>query len=104
MLGEATLDVLGTFLGEAIRSLILFAAQQLAHRLDLKPWEAALLAPHLSWHHWEHHQWPAVPYWKLPALRKLVPGTPLVTLPALVKFYNPCPATPSGQPQRMVSG
>ena len=27
MLGEATLDVLGTFLGEAIRLLILFAAQ-----------------------------------------------------------------------------
>jgi hypothetical protein len=45
-----------------------------------------------------------VPYWKLPALRKLVPGTPLVTLPALVKFYKACPATPSGQPQRMVSG
>jgi hypothetical protein len=27
MLGEATLDVSGTFLGEAIRLLILFAAQ-----------------------------------------------------------------------------
>jgi hypothetical protein len=28
MLGEATLDGLGTFFGEAIRLLILFAAQQ----------------------------------------------------------------------------
>jgi len=28
MLGEATPDALGTFLGEAIRLLILFAAQQ----------------------------------------------------------------------------
>jgi hypothetical protein len=28
MLGEATLDVSGTFAGEAIRVLILFAAQQ----------------------------------------------------------------------------
>ena len=28
MLGEATLDALGTFLGEAIRIPILFAAQQ----------------------------------------------------------------------------
>ena len=27
MLGEATLDALGTFLGEAIRLFILFAAQ-----------------------------------------------------------------------------
>ena len=30
MLAEATLDVWGTFSGEAIRLLILFAAQQLA--------------------------------------------------------------------------
>ena len=30
MLGEATLDALGTFLGEAIRLLILFAAQQVS--------------------------------------------------------------------------
>ena len=29
MLGEATLDALGTFLGEAIRVLILFVAQQI---------------------------------------------------------------------------
>jgi hypothetical protein len=29
MLGEATLDALGTFLGEAIRLLIPFAAQQI---------------------------------------------------------------------------
>jgi fatty acid desaturase len=49
----------------------------LAHRLDLNPWEGALLAPHLAWHHWEHHQFPAVPYWKLPALRRLVPDQPL---------------------------
>jgi fatty acid desaturase len=75
----------------------------LAHRLDLKAWEAALLAPHLSWHHWEHHQWPAVPYWKLPELRQLVPGQPLVTLAALIKFYKACPATPSGHPQRRLS-
>jgi phosphatidylserine/phosphatidylglycerophosphate/cardiolipin synthase-like enzyme len=31
MLGEATLDVSGTFLGEAIRLLILFAAQHTDH-------------------------------------------------------------------------
>ena len=73
----------------------------LAHRLDLKPSEAALLAPHLSWHHWEDHQWPAVPYWKLPELRRLIPDQPLVTLPSLIKFYKACPATLSGHPHRM---
>ena len=72
----------------------------LAHRLDLKPWEAALLAPHLSWHHWEHHQWPAVPYWRLPELRRLIPDQPLLTLSSLIKFYRSCPAAPSGHPQR----
>jgi hypothetical protein len=36
MLGEATPDALGTFLGEAIRLLILFAAQHLdAHNAAL---------------------------------------------------------------------
>jgi hypothetical protein len=41
-----------------------------------------------------------VPYWKLPALRRLVPGEKLVTLPSLVRFYAACPAAPSGHPQR----
>jgi fatty acid desaturase len=86
-----------------LRLWIEHQGSDLAHRLDLKPWEAALLAPHLAWHHWEHHQWPAVPYWKLPALRRLVPGEPLVTLSSLIKFYRACPATPSGHPQRMMS-
>jgi hypothetical protein len=44
-----------------------------------------------------------VPYWKLPALRKLVPGEKLVTLTSLIKFYRACPATPSGHPQRSMS-
>ena len=35
MLGEATLDVSGTFAGEAIRVLILFAAQQIAAKHDV---------------------------------------------------------------------
>src|SRR5437868_10782022 len=42
MLGEATLDVLGTFLGEAIRLLILFAAQHRAparERVRVKGYE-----------------------------------------------------------------
>jgi hypothetical protein len=36
MLGEATLDALGTFLGEAIRLLILFAAQQIRSQSFMK--------------------------------------------------------------------
>jgi hypothetical protein len=33
---------------------------------------------------------------ELPALRRLVPGEPLVTLSSLIGFYGACPATPSG--------
>ena len=52
MLGEATLDVLGTFLGEAIRLLILFAAP---HRAPVrgdpmcrKAWQASVTWPNAS--------------------------------------------------------
>src|SRR5438105_14691235 len=59
MLGEATLDVLGTFLGEAIRLLILFAAQHPVPRdlaigpgdrgrRDLRPNKSAFKVPHIK--------------------------------------------------------
>ena len=35
------------------------------HRLHLNFWQAALLAPHNSWLHWEHHTWPTIPYHRL---------------------------------------
>src|SRR5438270_6229696 len=44
MLGEATLDVSGTFAGEAIRVLILFAAQQGCPRRSQ--------AQHQDWQSW----------------------------------------------------
>jgi fatty acid desaturase len=68
------------------------------HRLELKWWEEALFYPHLTYHHWEHHQWPAVPYCRLPELRKLVPELPTVTLAELLKGFGTLPRIPSGTP------
>lgn len=41
------------------------------HRVRLTWWESWLFAPHNTWYHWEHHEWPAVPYWNLPKARAL---------------------------------
>lgn len=60
----------------------------IAHRLQLTKLEGALFAPHLSWHHWEHHQWPAVPYWKLPLVRKMVDTEPCVTLNEVILYLK----------------
>lgn len=72
-----------------------------AHRLRLKVWQAGLLAPHLCWHHWEHHMWPTVPYSNLPAIRKLLPDEPLISLMDLVRFYRDSPGHPAGHPTAM---
>lgn len=60
------------------------------HRLKLNWWQGALLAPHLSWHHWEHHYWPSIPYYHLAGLRKLVPDVPVMSLGELIAFYRDC--------------
>jgi hypothetical protein len=44
MLGEATLDALGTFLGEAIRLLIQIAALQLGANLWVSHWSGLPIA------------------------------------------------------------
>ena len=66
------------------------------HRLHLNWWQGPLLAPHLSWHHWEHHNWPSIPYHNLPKLRALVKAQPIMSLAELISFYNECSKIPAG--------
>ncbi|HEX5717824.1 MAG TPA: fatty acid desaturase [Thermoanaerobaculia bacterium] len=68
------------------------------HRLHLTPLQAWLFAPRNIWLHWEHHHWPGVPYWNLPALRKLTPGEPVVRLGELFRYYERCARIASGAP------
>ena len=74
-------------------------APNIAHRLSLTKLEGALFAPHLSWHHWEHHQWPAVPYWNLPKLRALVQTEPCVTLRQVIAHLKDHPELRVRAPQ-----
>ena len=39
------------------------------HRLYAPLWARFFFLPHNTWHHWEHHEYPAVPCWALPSLR-----------------------------------
>jgi len=66
------------------------------HRLYLNWWQGPLLAPHLSWHHWEHHYWPSIPYYNLSKLRKLITTVPVMSLNELIKFYEDTPTIQGG--------
>lgn len=68
------------------------------HRVSMPRWLTWLVAPHNVWMHWEHHRWPAVPYWNLPRARALVPEVPVVSIWQLFKYYGECPPVPSGKP------
>lgn len=71
---------------------------ELVHRLHLNWWQAALFYPHLAWHHWEHHQWPPIPYHRLPEFRSFIPDVPVVTLGDLIKHFQSLSAISSGTP------
>ncbi len=65
-------------------------------RLSLNWWQGPLLAPHLSWHHWEHHFWPSIPYSRLPQIRRLIPGVPTKTLGELIRHFETSDEIKSG--------
>ena len=39
------------------------------HRMDANWWQRILITPHCSWSHYEHHEYPAVPFWQRHQLR-----------------------------------
>jgi fatty acid desaturase len=65
-------------------------------RLTLAWWQAAILAPHNAWHHWEHHKYPTIPYHKLPRARQLLTGPAILTLSDLMGALAGADAIPSG--------
>lgn len=66
------------------------------HRLHLNLWQGALLAPHNSWMHWEHHNWPSVPYHRLSKIREIFNDVPVMSLRDLIEFLKNSPPIPSG--------
>jgi fatty acid desaturase len=65
-------------------------------RVNLNWWQRHLLAPHNIWLHWEHHEWPTVPYHRLPAARALATHTPVLSLAELMQQLEQAPSLPSG--------
>lgn len=65
-------------------------------RLHLNGWQGPLLAPHQSWHHWEHHFWPSIPYSRLAEIRALIPDVPIRTLSELIRHYESMGPVKSG--------
>jgi fatty acid desaturase len=39
------------------------------HRVRANWWQRLFIAPYNTWYHYEHHEHPSVPFWKLPELR-----------------------------------
>jgi len=66
------------------------------HRVYLNFWQAALLAPHNAWHHWEHHKYPTVPYHRLPQARQRLSGPAILTLHDLTSALASIRHIPSG--------
>jgi fatty acid desaturase len=65
-------------------------------RVHLNWWQSRLLAPHNIWLHWEHHEWPTVPYHRLPDARKLVNAVPTLSLAELIHIFENSVSMPSG--------
>jgi fatty acid desaturase len=65
-------------------------------RLALTWWQGALLAPHNAWHHWEHHNYPTIPYHRLPEARRRLAGPAILTLRDLVTALRTSPHVASG--------
>ena len=68
------------------------------HRLRARWWERAVFLPHNTWAHFEHHRYPSVPFYHLPAARELDRETPVLTLSEVFDAFERSPAIPSGQP------
>ena len=65
-------------------------------RVGLTLWQAVLLSPHNAWHHWEHHQYPTIPYHRLPEARTRLSGPAILTLRDLTGALASTRHIPSG--------
>jgi fatty acid desaturase len=72
------------------------------HRLKLNWLETVIFAPHDTWHHFEHHSYPSVPYHRLRRVRQQLPGVPVMTMAGLLRRYRAMAVIRSGTPLKDV--
>jgi fatty acid desaturase len=65
-----------------LRSWTEHLGTQSTHRITANWWQRLLFTPHNTWYHYEHHQHPGVPCWRLPKLR----SADAVTVPVGVLY------------------
>ncbi|HEV3002836.1 MAG TPA: fatty acid desaturase family protein [Pirellulales bacterium] len=68
------------------------------HRISAHWWQRLLFLPHNTWCHFEHHRWPTVPCWNLPAARALDQSTRIWRLAELLDAYRSSKSIASGEP------
>jgi fatty acid desaturase len=73
-------------------------------RVALRPLAAALLAPHKIWLHWEHHEFPIVPYFRLEQARAILNGPQPATLRTLLVTLTQSVPWPSGTTRDSLDG
>ncbi|MDP2837866.1 MAG: fatty acid desaturase [Candidatus Moranbacteria bacterium] len=66
------------------------------HRISPLWWQRLIFLPHNTWCHYEHHEWPTIPYWRLPKSRSLDNHEPIHSLEGVFESFRTAPTTPSG--------
>ncbi len=66
------------------------AGQEGTHRFSANPVVRFLFFPHNTHCHYEHHRWPSVPYYNLPALREFVKERPVLTSKEVFVRFEQC--------------
>lgn len=56
------------------------------HRVEVSWLQSMVFAPHWTWLHFEHHEWPSTPCWLLPRARELDTVTPILSIKDLVEL------------------
>lgn len=69
------------------------------HRIRATWLERLLIVPHNTWYHWEHHRFPGVPCWNLPAVRDLLGAREVLPLRTLFELYRLGPRMPASIPE-----
>ena len=66
------------------------AGTSATHRITAGLFARMCIVPHRTYMHWEHHEFPMIPCWNLPRVRRLVPGPQILSLPQLFQtLKNP---------------